>query len=147
MSGPAQTTRATIVPCLRYRDATAAIQWLCDAFGFEKQAVYSNGDGSVAHAQLAFGNGMIMLGPVSSTESEWGKLIKQPDEIGGAETQCPYLIVSDADAIYRRAKAAGARIAIEIKDEDYGGRGFSCYDLEGRLWNFGTYDPWATQAS
>jgi hypothetical protein len=26
---------------------------------------------------------------------------------------------------------------------DYGGRGFSCRDLEGRLWNFGTYDPWA----
>ena len=38
---------------------------------------------------------------------------------------------------YRDAPAA-----IEIKDEDYGGRGFACHDLEGHLWGFGTYDPW-----
>jgi uncharacterized glyoxalase superfamily protein PhnB len=49
---------------------------------------------------------------------------------------------NDADAVYVRAKATGAKIVIEIKDEDYGGRGFSCYDLEGHLWSFGTYDPW-----
>ena len=68
--------------------------------------------------------------------------MKQPDEIGGAETQSSYVIVSDADAIYARAKAAGAEIMLDIKDEDYGGRGFTCRDLEGRLWTFGTYDPW-----
>ena len=68
--------------------------------------------------------------------------MKQPDEIGGAETQFAYLIVSDAAAVYTRAKAAGAEIVMEIKDENYGGRGFSCRDLEGHLWNFGTYDPW-----
>ncbi|MCE8032266.1 MAG: VOC family protein [Halomonas sp.] len=136
----AKNTRATVIPCLRYRDAPAAIEWLCQAFGFEKQFVAANEDGTIAHAQLTFGNGMIMLG--SATDSEFGHLMKQPDEIGGAETQCAYLVVSDADAIYTRAKAAGAQIAIEIKDEDYGGRGFSCRDPEGHLWNFGTYDPW-----
>ena len=68
--------------------------------------------------------------------------MKQPDEIGGAETQTAYVIVKDADAVYSRAKAAGAKIVIDIKNEDYGGRGFSCRDLEGHLWNFGTYDPW-----
>jgi uncharacterized glyoxalase superfamily protein PhnB len=83
---------------------------------------------------------MIMLGSVR--ESEFGILMKQPDEIGGAETQSSYLIVADADAVYAKAKAAGAEIVIEIKDEDYGGRGFSCRDLEGHLWNLGTYDPW-----
>jgi uncharacterized glyoxalase superfamily protein PhnB len=69
-------------------------------------------------------------------------LIKQPDEIGSGETQSSYLVVADPDALYARAKAAGARIIVEIKDEDYGGRGFSCCDLEGHLWNFGSYDPW-----
>ena len=69
-------------------------------------------------------------------------LVKQPDEIGGAQTQTVYAVVKDADAIYQRAKKAGAKIALEIKDEDYGGRGFSCYDVEGHLWSFGTYDPW-----
>lgn len=142
MTTPARTTRATVVPCLRYRNAPAAIDWLCTAFGFEKHAVHANPDGSIAHAQLSFGNGMIMLGSVSGTESEWGRLIRQPDEIGGAETQSAYLIVADADAVYARARAAGAQILLDIKDEDYGGRGFTCRDPEGHVWSFGTYDPW-----
>jgi uncharacterized glyoxalase superfamily protein PhnB len=137
----ARNTRATVIPCLRYRDAPAAIKWLCSTFGFEEQLVVPNPDGTIAHAQLRFGNGMIMLGSV--VDSEYGRLIKQPDEIGGAETQSAYVIVADADAIHRRAKAAGARIVLDIKDEDYGGRGFTCRDLEGRLWTFGTYDPWS----
>ena len=69
-------------------------------------------------------------------------MIKQPDEIGGAETQSAHLIVSDADALYAMAKAAGAEILLDIKDEDYGARGFTCRYLEGHIWNFGTYDPW-----
>jgi uncharacterized glyoxalase superfamily protein PhnB len=135
-------SRATIIPCLRYRDARAAIDWLCRVFGFQEQAVYPNPDGTIAHAQLTFGNGMIMLGSVLVHETDWGQLIKQPDEIGGAETQSPYVVVPDADEIYHRVKAAGGEIVIDIKDEDYGGRGFTCRDLEGRLWNIGTYDPW-----
>ena len=134
------TTKSTIVPCLRYRNAPAAIEWLCQTFGFQKQLVVPNADGTIAHAQLTLDGGMIMLGSV--TDNDYGRLIKQPDEIGGAETQSAYVIVTDADAIHTRAKAAGSEIVIAIKDEDYGGRGFSCRDLEGRLWNIGTYNPW-----
>jgi uncharacterized glyoxalase superfamily protein PhnB len=50
-------------------------------------------------------------------------------------------VVRDADEVYRQAKTAGAEIVIEIKDEDYGGRVFSCRDPEGHLWNVGSYDP------
>ena len=57
-------------------------------------------------------------------------------------TQSPYLVVADADSIHQSVAAAGAEIVIEIKDEDYGGRGFCCRDLEGHLWNVDTYDPW-----
>jgi uncharacterized glyoxalase superfamily protein PhnB len=141
MPSTAKNTTATVIPCLRYRNASAAIDWLCDTFGFERQLVVPDHDGSIAHAQLTFGNGMIMLGSIR--ESPYQRLTKQPDEIGGAETQSPYLVVADADSIYQRAKAAGARIEIDIKDEDYGGRGFSCRDLEGHLWTIGTYDPWS----
>lgn len=140
MSSFAKETRANLIPGLRYRDAPAAIEWLCSAFGFEKHLVVSNDDGTIGHAQLTFGNGMIMLGSVLDTE--FGRMIKQPDEIEGAETQAVYIVVSDADAVYNRAKEEGAEIVIDIKDEDYGGRGFSCRDPEGHLWNFGTYDPW-----
>ena len=143
MSELAKSTRATVIPALRYRRAEAAIEWLCRAFGFERQLVVPGPNGGIAHAQLVFGNGMIMLG--SAADTEFGKLMKQPDEIGGCETQSPYVIVADADAVYARAKAAGAEIVLDIKDEDYGGRGFSCRDLEGHLWNFGTYDPWASR--
>jgi len=142
MSTLAKNTRATVIPCLRYRDAPTAIEWLCKNFGFEKHLVVAGEEGTIAHAQLSFGNGMIMLGSVK--DSEFDRLMKQPDQIGGSETQTPYVIVADADVLYTRAKAAGAEIVVEIKDEDYGGRGFSCRDLEGRLWNFGTYDLWAT---
>ena len=142
MSTLAKNTRATVIPCLRYLDAPAAIEWLCKAFGFEKHLVVPGEGGTIAHAQLTFGNGMIMLGSVK--DSEFDRLLKQPNQIGGSETQTPYVIVADADALYAQAKSAGAEIVVEIKDEDYGGRGFSCRDLEGRLWNFGTYDPWAT---
>ncbi|HVS89572.1 MAG TPA: VOC family protein [Candidatus Acidoferrum sp.] len=137
---PAKSVPATIIPGMRYRNAPAAIEWLCKAFGFEKQLVVPGENGMIAHAQLTFGNGMIMLG--SGHDNEYGRLIKQPDEIGGAETRSAYVIVPDADAHYARAKAAGAEIVIDIKDESYGGRGYTCRDLEGHLWNFGTYNPW-----
>ena len=144
MTSNAKDTRATVIPCLRYRDAPAAIDWLCVNFGFKKRLVVPNEDGTIAHAQLSFGNGMIMLGSVLEAETEFGRLIKQPDELGGAVTQSAYVVVSDADAVYTRAKAAGAEIVIDLRDEDYGGRSFSCRDLEGHIWSFGTYDPWGT---
>lgn len=133
---------SSIIPCLRYRNAPKAIDWLCEVFGFARQAVYANPDGTIAHAQLVLGGGMIMLGSVTSEPTEWRKLIKQPNDIGGFETQSPFVMVANADAVYARAKAAGATIVLDIKDEDYGGRGFSCRDLEGHLWSVGTYDPW-----
>lgn len=140
MSSHPKATRATIVPCLRYRDAKAAIEFLCKAFGFERHAVYEGPDGSVMHAELRFGNGMIMLGSVS--DSPFSKLQKLPAEVGGVGTQSPYVIVNDADAHHAQALAAGATIVLPLKTEDYGGRGYSCLDPEGNLWNFGTYDPW-----
>jgi uncharacterized glyoxalase superfamily protein PhnB len=86
---------------------------------------------------------MVMVGSILKNETEWGRQIAQPEDVGRRETQSPYVVVSDIDALYERAKAAGAEIVIEIKDQDYGSRDFSCRDPEGHLWNFGTYDPWA----
>jgi uncharacterized glyoxalase superfamily protein PhnB len=138
----AQPTRVTVIPCLRYRDAPAAVDWLCSSFGFKRLAVYTNPDGSIAHAQLGFGNGMVMLGSATDTSSEWGRSIRQPDEMDGVNSQGCYVVVKDADAVYAQVKATGAPIVLDIKDEEYGGRGFTCRDPEGHLWSFGTYDPW-----
>lgn len=144
MPNQAKSCLSTIIPSLRYRDALAAIDWLIRAFGFEKQAVYLGPDNkTVMHAQLTFGNGMVMLGSVDNA-TEFGKLMVQPDEIGLRNTHGIYLVATDADAIYATARAAGATMVLDIRDMDYGGRAFTCRDPEGHLWNIGTYDPWET---
>jgi uncharacterized glyoxalase superfamily protein PhnB len=135
-------TISTVIPTMRYSDAKAAIDWLCDAFGFTAHLVVVDGDGGVAHAQLIFGNGMIMLG--SARDDEFGRLQRPPTT--DTVTQSPYIIVADINEHYARAVAAGATITIEIKDEDYGGRGYSCRDPQGHLWSFGSYDPWQAHA-
>ena len=135
-----KTAGSTIIPCLRYRDPHAAIAWLCKAFGFTRNAVYENDRGEVEHAQLTYGNGMIMLGGVR--HDDFGRHIAQPDETGGRETQCACVTVTDCKAHYERAKAAGAVIVDDYAEKDYGGAGYSCHDPEGHLWYIGSYDPW-----
>lgn len=135
------THGSNIIPCLRYRDAKGMINWLCETFGFERHAVYEDDQGGIAHAQFTLGPGMIMLGSERASSDDFGRAQSIPAVLGGT-TQSPYIVVSNADAIYQKAKDGGAAIVIEIRDEDYGGRGFSCLDPEGHLWNFGTYDPW-----
>jgi uncharacterized glyoxalase superfamily protein PhnB len=140
MTATTAEIRVSVIPSLRYRNAPAAIDWLCQTFGFKKHLIVGDENGVIHHAELTLGNGMIMVG--SAVDSDFGQLMGQPDEFGGRETQCSYLIVPDADAVYAQAQAMGARIVREIRTEDYGGRGFGCYDLEGHLWYIGTYDPW-----
>ena len=131
---------SVIIPTMRYKDAPAAIEWLCKAFGFEKHLVVPGEDGTIAHAQLSFGNAMIMLG--SENDNEYGKLIRSPKDLNGFNTQAPYIIVEEINEHYQAAVAAGAEIVLDIKDEDYGGRGYCCKDPEGHIWNFGSYNPW-----
>ena len=140
MADNARKTISNVIPTMRYHDASAAIEWLCKAFGFEKCLVVPGENGTIVHAQLVFGNGMIMLS--SAQHNEFDRLVRPPRDLGGVGSQSPYIIVEDADEHYGRAVAAGAEIVVDIKDEDYGGRGYSCRDPEGHVWSFGTYDPW-----
>ena len=139
----ARSPGSRFIPCLRYRNAPAMIYWLCEVLGCVKKLVVLGEEGTVAHAELTLGRGMLMVGSATKSENEYAKLIKQPDEIGGCEAQSVYVVVPDADAVYTLAKQRGGTIFMEIKDEDYGGRGFGVRDPEGHLWYVGTYDPWA----
>ncbi|MGC1323120.1 MAG: VOC family protein, partial [Candidatus Udaeobacter sp.] len=107
------------------------------AFGFERHAVYEGPDGTVAHAELRFGNGVVMLGSASN-ESPLRHLYVTPAEIGGRVTSPLYLIVKDCEQAYARALAAKA----EIKTMEYGGKAFTVRDPEGYLWSVGEYSPW-----
>ena len=132
---------SVIIPTIRYKDAHAATEWLCNAFGFEKHLIVLGEDETIAHAQLNFGNSMIMLS--SENDKEYGKLLKTPKDLNWLNSQAPYIIVENIDEHYKKAVQEGVEIVIDIKEEDYGGRGYTCRDLEGHIWNFGSYNPWA----
>src|SRR5262245_12172358 len=136
---------ACVIPIVRYRDVPAAIDWLCRAFGMKVHRVVTDAKGEPCFAELTVGSGMLMV--LSIEESAFGKLMVQPDEIGGVETQICYLCVGNARAHHARAKAAGAVIIIDPEHESNRGRGYSCRDPEGHVWNFCTYNPWDRQAS
>ena len=142
-----QLGSAMIIPTLRYADAPAAVEWLCTALGFIRHLVVPGANGSIAHAQLTYRNSMIMLGSTGNAGGDYDRLIQQPNDVGGASTQAPYVIVDDVDAHCAQARAAGADIVMEPADQEYGGRHYACRDIEGHLWNFGSYDPWADTAS
>lgn len=118
------------------------IDWLVEAFGFSVHAKYLEDAGVVAHAQLAFGSSMIMLG--NTRRDAYGEMVGSPGAPGGKSV---YIAVDDVDALFARAKAAGARIEEAPTDRDYGSREFICRDPEGNVWCFGTYWPKAHEQS
>ncbi len=140
-----QKMSSIIIPTLCYKKAPEAIEFLCKAFGFTKHVVHQEEDGTIPHAQLKFGNAMIMVS--SEKNNEFGKLVCTPISNNDMNTMSPYIILEDKDmeAHYLNSKTAGAEIVSELKTEEYGGQVYSCKDPEGYLWNFGSYDPWKEQ--
>jgi len=124
------TPEPQVWPTLRAHDARALIRFLIDAFGFEETVVYGDGD-RVDHAQLSWPpGGGIMLGSVREDD---GAIPTRPGTFGA------YVVTDDVDAVYQRAKAAGAEIIAEPHDTDYGSHDFAARDPEGNRWSFGTY--------
>jgi uncharacterized glyoxalase superfamily protein PhnB len=136
--------KPAIIPCLRYRDAPAAIDFLYRAFGFERHAVYADPENPsvIHHAQLVRDGNMIMLSSLSDSPFTKEAPMTTVAAVGG-NTQAPYIVLDDVDAHAERARAGGADIFLEPRDEDYGGRVYAARDPEGTVWSFGDYDPWA----
>src|SRR5262245_20373338 len=132
---------ASMYSFLRYRDAPAALKFLTEAFGFEEKLVIPNEDGTIAHAEVRHGDGVVMIG----STREGDLRAHTPAELGGS-TAGVYIVVDDPDALYERAKRAGAEIKQELVDQDYGSREFIALDPEGNIWTFGTYDPFAPES-
>lgn len=127
--------RPTIYPFLRYDDAAAALDWLERAFGFRRTMEVPGPNGTIAHAQMSLGTGVIMLGSARAVTNA------RESEDALAARRGIYVAVDDADAHCERAKAAGADITRELEDTEYGSREYSARDLEGYHWSFGTYRP------
>ena len=119
MAESSKNTTATVIPGMRYKDAPAAIKWLCRTFGFKEHLIVPDEDDTIAHAQLTFGNGMIMVGSVRDDENI--KHQKPPSDLDGYNSQSPYIIVKDIDKHYKRALKADAEIITQLVEQDYGG--------------------------
>jgi uncharacterized glyoxalase superfamily protein PhnB len=131
-------TPSDIHPSLVYDDAPAAIEWLCRTFGFTKRLVVPGESGTIRHSELSLGTGVIM---VSSSRPDEGRV--SPRRLQGGTAHGLSVCVSDPDAHFQRAVAAGARIVRPLRDEPHGARGYMAEDLEGHLWYFGDYRPGA----
>ena len=119
----------SIWPILTYTDAHAAIKFLEEAFGFTTTAVHGSGE-DVEHAELRFPEGGgVMLGSPRP-----GNVHDIPAGVG-----LVYVVTQQPDALFERATKAGAKLLRELRDEDYGSRGFTVSDPEGVIWSFGTY--------
>jgi uncharacterized glyoxalase superfamily protein PhnB len=122
----------SIYPTFKYQDAPAGIDFLERAFGFQRHAVHEGDGGAIAHAELRFGDEVVMLGSVGGGDPRL-------DSSAGHGTV--YLAVEDVDSLHDAAVAAGAEIMRPLADQDYGSREFSARDPEGNIWSFGTYRP------
>lgn len=136
--------RPALIPNLWYKDAPAAIDFLCRAFGFDKHAVYADDEDPeiIHHAELVRDGHMVMLSSYGG-DSEFSRKSKllHPQDAGG-NTQSIYIVLDDVDDHADRAQKAGAKIILAPADQDYGGRVYSALDPEGYAWSFGSYDPW-----
>src|SRR5687767_6853660 len=124
--------RAALISALYYKDPFAALDWLEKAFGFERAMVITDNDGKLAHSEMKFAGGQIMIG------TEWTDYVASPASTGGRNTQSIHVHLADGiEAHCQRAKAAGAVIVRELENQFYGDRTYSARDPEGHVWSFG----------
>lgn len=124
-----------------YDDAPAAIDWLCEAFGFEVRLKVEGEGGTVIHSELTFGEAVVMVASADETTASHGGPYKSPRQLNGANTQSLFAYVDDVDAHCERAKAAGATVLQEPQVTDYGeehwaDRNCQVEDPEGHRWWF-----------
>ncbi len=138
---PPPTDWQRITSALYYDDATAAIDWLCKAFGFQVRIKIEGKDGRIEHSELTYGDGLIMVGQAGGKAEGASAHHQSPAGLGGANTQALCVYVDDADQHCAHARAAGARILSEPTTTDYGAeywadRNYEAEDLEGHRWWF-----------
>jgi uncharacterized glyoxalase superfamily protein PhnB len=118
---------ASIIPVLVYGDVDKMVVWLCDAFGFTERLRMTVNDGKIAHAQLSFGSGAIMIGRV-------GREFQAPR--AGEVNQYVVVHVDDVQAHLQQAQRMGARIVQPLTDMPFGERQYTAEDPGGHRWTF-----------
>ncbi|MFN7987875.1 MAG: VOC family protein [Thermoanaerobaculia bacterium] len=129
-----------ISQALYYLEAAKAIDFLCEAFGFEVRIRVVGENGRIEHSELVYGEGLVMVGDVAGREEKY-PYRRSPSQVGGINTQSLVVYVDDVEAHHARAVAAGAKVCAELATVDYGeeywsDRGYECEDPGGHHWWF-----------
>lgn len=128
-----------ISSALYYEDASAAIDWLCGAFGFRVELKVEGEGGRIEHSELVFGGGLVMVGEASKRERSPYR--RSPTQVDGINTQNLMVFVDDVEAHFAHARAFGVQMVTEPETHDYGDeyftdRGYECVDVGGHHWWF-----------
>jgi len=132
--------KSATVPILRYEDVKKSIEWLCNVFGFKVFLEVLGKNGAIEHARLVLGDNMIMVASLGR-DGGFENSFLSPSKIGGV-TQCTSLYVEDPEFIYKMAVESGTQIIDEIEDFQFGGKVFSCKDVESHIWVITSHNPW-----
>jgi uncharacterized glyoxalase superfamily protein PhnB len=117
-----------------YRDPKPAFRFLETAFGFEPLFVILDADNAFVHAEMRFGDTVLMIG------REWSDDHRSPCSIDGKNTQSVHVQLAegdDIDAHCEHARASGAVIVTEPVTHFYGERTYQAKDPEGHIWTIG----------
>ncbi len=118
------------ISILVYKDLEAAHRFLVEVFGFTPGEVMTDPSGTVVHAEVSAGDGMIWL---HNESSEFG--LASPASLGAASATMA-IMVDDVDEHHRLVAERGAEIVYPPVDQPYGYREYSARDPEGALWSF-----------
>jgi PhnB protein len=114
-----------ITPYLIVEGAARYLDFLRAAFGAEEILRMPKAGDHVQHAQLRIGDSVVEVG-------------EQPPDWTPRKAAL-HLYVPDADAVYRRALAAGATSMYEPEDKFYGDREAGVEDPAGNQWFLATH--------
>jgi uncharacterized glyoxalase superfamily protein PhnB len=116
----------TLTPYLCAREAEELIAFVTQAFGAVETGRGGPGSEGGLHAEVRIGDSMLMIGGGKAWKGE-----SRPTSL--------HFYVTDADAVYRRALAAGAVSLGEPVDQPYGDREAGVKDVAGNSWYIATH--------
>jgi uncharacterized glyoxalase superfamily protein PhnB len=115
----------SVTPYLVLEGAAKVIEFVKQAFGAQEVVCMAQPDGTVMHAEVRIGDSVVMLGEAC------GEYKPMPAML--------YLYVTDTDATYQQALAAGGTSLAEPADQFYGDRRAGVKDSAGNQWIIATH--------
>jgi PhnB protein len=122
----------TITPSLTCRGAGRAIEFYMDALGATELVRMNAPDGKVMHAELKIGDSIFFL------SEDFGQAAPQSSSAANPGIYL-YVYVKDADSVFNRAVAAGARVDMPVQDMFWGDRYGKLTDPFGHSWGIATH--------